>query len=128
MSVPDNVGHVRKWFIGYCNIFVKDNPYRLLSAILIGGVGGVVGSMAYMFARAPDYAGGPDSWIRYIPISTLLVLMIFLNYFAVMFWLKAGGDVLVVEGYKRRKADRAARRTAERRKRYRPISARELDA
>lgn len=126
-SIPDGVGCIRKCFIRYMNTFANDNPYRLLSAILVGGIVGVMSSITYLFSRAPDYVGGPDSWIRYVPVSTLFVVVIFLNYFAVVFWLKAGGDKLVFQGYKRRIVEKDTKRSTESRKHYRPISKRELD-
>jgi hypothetical protein len=126
--VPDSAGYVQKWLIRYFNAFAADNPYRLLFAILVGGINGVMGSLTYMLARAPDYAGGPDSWIRFIPVSIFVIGFLLFHYLATVFWLKAGGNVVIVEAYKRGVVEKAAKRAAERRKQYRPISAQELES
>lgn len=121
---PDGAGRIQRLLIWFQNLGSKDaSVFEKAFFVFITCVITICSLVCLgIFISILETAGAPW-WSRYFPTSILIIVILALVYASKIAILRAGGDVLVVEGYKRRIAEKAA----ERRKHYRPISARELD-
>ena len=121
---PGDAGRIQRLLIWFQNLGSKDAS--VFEKVVIVSIRCIAIFCAIVFLgfviSALEISGAPW-WSRYFPTSILFLTWLTLAYFSKVAVLRAGGDVLVVEGYKRRIEEKAA----ERRKHYRPISARELD-
>jgi hypothetical protein len=122
---PDDVGIIQRVLVWFENLGSKDastceraiGVFIVCIAIICLGV----------FISILEIIGTPW-WGRYVPLSIFIITSFALTYAGKKAVITAGGDVFIVEGYKRRVAEKAAKRAAERRKQYRPISAQELES
>lgn len=117
---PDDAGRIRRLLIWFQNLGSKDAS--VFEKVILGSIVFIIVLCSGVAISILEITGAPR-WSLFFPTSILVAALLALAYFGNVAVLRAGGDVLVVEGYKRRIAEKAA----ERRKHYRPISARELD-
>lgn len=126
VKAPDGAGVIQRLLIRCAN-FNSEDSSRLLTAITATIILFSMSTLIAILNSLPDIIHTPE-WSRYMPAIAIFIALIISVYFSEVIAFRVGKSKLIVEGYKRRMAEKAARRIAERRKHYRPISARELDA
>lgn len=120
VRAPGDAGRIQRLLVWLQNLNSKDAS--IFERVILGSIVFIVVLCSGVIISILEITGAPW-WSLYLLTSMLIVALFALAYFSNIAVLRAGGDVLVVEGYKRRISEKAA----ERRKHYRPISARELD-
>lgn len=117
---PDYAGRIQRSFFWFENLGSKDAS--VLERVILGSVVFAAVLCLGVAISILEITGTPW-WGIYIPMGILAIALLAFTYASKIAVLRAGGDMLVVEGYKRRLAEKAT----ERRKHYRPISARKFD-
>lgn len=120
VRAPDEAGRIQRLLIWFQNLGSRDSS--IFEKVILGTIVFITVLCSGVIISILEIIGAPY-WSLFFPTAILVVALLALAYCGNVAVLRAGGDVLVVEGYKRRIEEKAA----ERRKHYRPISARELD-
>lgn len=116
VPLPDDTGSIQRLLVLLKNLGSKDAS--VFEKVIFVFICSIPYTCFFVSVLMLEITGAPW-WSRYIAMGVFVLASLFLAYIGRMAVLRAGGDVLVVEGYKRRLAEKAA----ERRKHYRPISA-----